>query len=1252
MTTPPPHFRPVTDLQKTILLASLEPGPEPLYIQQRVLAVSASGEELRTAWNDLVLHHSILRAQFSIQGSTIRQFHLNTWTDAFAHSTAADSTEARAIYDREYSTAFEFDCPHPLWRLHFVETPEQTALCITVHHITIDDRTFSLLLHQLNDRLAGKPLPPTAQFHDYLDWLQAQDFSHLKRPWKEYAAPLSETTLLPENDDPSGPAIRLPVSLAAPDRLRRFAADNELTPNTIMLGAWAFVLSRLTFQEPICFGAVRAGTANTIPGSKTLAGPLLKTLPFIQPVPNAQTTLEYLQDVRKRWKFLYGIDHCSLDNLLDWAGIDTPPFTTLLNYVKPSGPPTLLARRNRVSVPTLGIADNGKTFTIELITPARHESICRAAAKALPQVIEQFIGSDQPLENIELCPNETAGRLKHSQGPTENFPEQTLAALIEQALSRFAEHTALGGTYQKTYSELDHDSRALAARLTDLPAGARIAIALPAGPQCTTAILAAARTGRPFICLNPDSPPADLQQVLDLVDPACVITRPQTTISSNWNVLQFPKTLPDGPQTITAPVTPHDLAYLVHTSGSTGTPKVIQIEQHSTANLIQSMLPVYGLKPGDRRTQLAQPGPDFFIAETLITLCGGATLVFNNCSTTLSTREFFEELRTSSITITSLSSSYWRELVSGLSENTSVIPPSLRMVIVGMETVDPDMLRTWTRLAPRHIKLLNVYGPSETTMIATVADLSSGLPDGETQVPIGRPISNTAAYIMDRAGRLMPPEAAGEICIAGAGVMRGYTAQPHPLPANPQDTRPDFARLYRTGDFGRFNANGELVFIGRRDNQVKIRGHRIELGTVELHLSRAAGGAQSVALAVPRARRHILTGFIEADHPVDTEALRTALRETVKEAFIPSVIHALPAFPRLPNGKMDRQALFKEATRQQTDSPESHQTDDPQLNKLITCWNRALDTTGSAPDSNFFDMGGTSIDAMALFADIEKELHALLPISTLITHPTPRLLLGQIQQAPPEFETVTAFKKSGTNQPIFLLHDIHGESLAFRHFSSNISPDHPVYTLQSPLLNGRYSPRTSVEEMAGYQIKKMRSVQPNGPYALGGYSFGGIIALAMAQQLVRDGHDVSHIFILDSKASGNLRKPRPKRRLKRRIKRFLKKVGRQQRRSFLRNTQGWLFHTRLRLGLELRPGLLRQYISWHHWHAAKAYVPQPLPVDITLICTEGKADKKIAGWKKCTTKNLIIHRLPGDHDALFRLPNARTAADIVNNSLA
>jgi thioesterase domain-containing protein/acyl carrier protein len=421
------------------------------------------------------------------------------------------------------------------------------------------------------------------------------------------------------------------------------------------------------------------------------------------------------------------------------------------------------------------------------------------------------------------------------------------------------------------------------------------------------------------------------------------------------------------------------------------------------------------------------------------------------------------------------------------------------------------------------IRLLNAYGPTETTVTATACEIA--LRPGETttyqRVPIGRPLANRAIYILDQHSNPVPIGVRGHLHIGGAGLARGYlnrpdltaeTFVPDPFSAEPG------ARMYKTGDLARYRPDGNIEFLGRADHQVKIRGFRIELGEIEAALGQHPAVRDAVVLAredAPGEKR--LVAYAVADSTSDE--LRRFLKDKLPEPMVPAVVVLLEALPVTPNGKLDRRALpAPDRSRPELDKVFVAPRDDLE-SQLAHIWEEVLGVRPVGATDNFFELGGHSLLAVRLFAVIEKQLGRKLPLTTVFQGATVEHLAGVLRQqaAPGPQSSLVAIQPGGSKRPLFLVHPAGGHVFPYIHLAKYLGPDQPCYGLQARGVEDGQDPHTRIEDMAATYIQAMQTVQPAGPYLLGGWSMGGVVAFEMAQQLHAQGQSVALLALLDGR---------------------------------------------------------------------------------------------------------------------------------------
>jgi thioesterase domain-containing protein/acyl carrier protein len=431
----------------------------------------------------------------------------------------------------------------------------------------------------------------------------------------------------------------------------------------------------------------------------------------------------------------------------------------------------------------------------------------------------------------------------------------------------------------------------------------------------------------------------------------------------------------------------------------------------------------------------------------------------------------------------------------------------------------PEVLKLWQRTPVNSIRLLNAYGPTETTITATAFEIAPNATD--QRVPIGRPLANRAIYILDQHGHPVPIGVHGHLHIGGAGLARGYlnrpdlTAEkfiPDPFRAEPG------ARMYKTGDLARYRPDGNIEFLGRVDHQVKIRGYRIELGEIEAVLGQHPAVREAVVLAredAPGEKR--LVAYVVADSTADE--LRRFLKDKLPEYMVPAVVVLLEALPVTPNGKVDRRALpVPDRSRPELEKAFVAPRDDLEL-QLAHIWEEVLGVRPVGVTDNFFELGGHSLLAVRLFALIEKRLGRKLPLTAVFQGATVEHLAGVLRQpvTPGPQNSLVPIQPGGSKQPLFLVHPAGGHVFPYVHLVKFLGPDQPCYGLQARGVEDEQDPHTRIEDMAAWYIQALQTVQPTGPYLLGGWSMGGVVAFEMAQQLHAQGQRVALLALLDGR---------------------------------------------------------------------------------------------------------------------------------------
>jgi amino acid adenylation domain-containing protein len=650
---------------------------------------------------------------------------------------------------------------------------------------------------------------------------------------------------------------------------------------------------------------------------------------------------------------------------------------------------------------------------------------------------------------------------------------------------------------------------------------------------------------------------------------------------------------------------PSNLAYMIYTSGSTGRPKGVQIEHRSLVNLLCCMRREPGFCASDTLLAVTTMAFDIAGLEMFLPLFAGGRVVIASRETTSNGGLLMQCLERSRATVMQATPATWRLLIESGWQGDSGLK-----VLVGGDVLSAELGRA---LVSRCREVWNIYGPTETTIWSSIYRV-----DGreERVVPIGRPIGNTDFYILDDSQQRVSPGEVGELYIGGEGVARGYfersglTAErfvPDCFRSRPG------ARLYRTGDLARCGRDGNLHFLGRTDHQVKIRGFRIEPGEIEAVLSLHPAVLNSIVVARENASGDkCLVAYFVADvkQTVTPAELRQHFRGKVPEYMVPAAFVRLPALPLTANGKVDRAVLpsphISDFQSDQDYVPPSNSVE----RKLVVIWEDVLGVKPIGIRTSFFDFGGNSLVAVRLFAKMQPVLGRELPISTLFQAPTIEKLAKEMrpQTGSESYPTVVPINAGGSKPPFFCAHGGLGGTLYLGPLASHLGLDQPFYGIESEGLDGAAMRYSTVEEMASHYISEIRIIQPHGPYFLGGYCLGGIIALEMAQQLLRRGEQVAIVAQLSTPLQFNrLENPAP-RSMQTRLRLLLRRPVRviKDRLFVLQHslrTRAAMSTYPLILGSGLRiPRRLRiMYVIRMLGRAEQNYVPKPYPEALTLF---------------------------------------------------
>lgn len=832
--------------------------------------------------------------------------------------------------------------------------------------------------------------------------------------------------------------------------------------------------------------------------------------------------------------------------------------------------------------------------------------------------------------------------------------DRSIHELIEARVVKTPQAIAIeDGSLRFTYAELNQRANQLAHFLRKKSVGPEVpvAVCLKRSPELLIALLSVLKAGGACVPLDPDYPSERLSHILRDSGAPILITRAEllstvgVTDAEVLTIESLGKPLAaESSENLQVETTPASLAYVIYTSGSTGTPRGVQLTHGGLVNHGIASIDVYGLTASDRVLQFASISFDIAIEEIIPTWFAGGCVIPRGEQVPLTAAEFLRWIEAHKITVLDLPTAYWHELVHELAESDQTLPESLRLIIVGGEKASSSAYSAWLKAGGARVRWVNTYGPTEASVIATAyePDPKKSFPDN---LPIGRAIANVRLYVLDADLQPAPIGSPGELHIGGVGLARGYLNHPEltaaKFIADPFCDEPK-ARMYKTGDMVRRLPDGNLEFVGRIDFQVKIRGFRVELGEIETVLERHPAVAQAVVIAREAGGGKQLAAYIiAAPSGVAANELRSYLKKQLPEYMVPADFVFMASFPLTPNGKVDRRALPEPQPNESVRAGSFVAPRNEFESKMAGVWAQVLGRESVGIRDNFFDLGGHSLLALRLTARIEKEFGKKLTLTALIQAPTVEDMVRLVQAGDVSWSPLVALQSAGTKPPFFFVHGLGGTVMRFHELARHMAPDQPFLCFQAQGMDGKLPALDQVDSMAELYLEHLRKAQPTGPYYLGGYSFGGLVAVEVARRLVEAGQEVALLALVDTYfVSQQSDSPSL-------LDRFFS-LSSAQKLAYLKKRA-----TRYRRGIKRRIDALSlpravKAVREACAVAEQKYRPSVFPGSVTLFRASEKAlrglDGAQNGWQQYAAGGMEVHEIDGDHGNILNEPNVRQLA--------
>jgi amino acid adenylation domain-containing protein/non-ribosomal peptide synthase protein (TIGR01720 family) len=1015
------------------------------------------------AWGRVASRHPVLRTSFvwkrverpvQVVHQTLEySFRRHDWRQS---SRPQQEQLVKDYLDSELRRCFDPSMPEAVG-ISLCRTADDTYhLICSYSRLLLDERSVRFLMGELFVLYDGlcrgedRPLEERSSYRDYIAWLGQQDLSKAAAFWKtmleDFSPPaaLVEALLpddLTDSEDEYGQR-QLQFSPSVIARWQSMMAARSLAVTTLLQGAWALLLSRYSGEQRIVLGLTISTRSASPAIAETMLGPLTNTLPLLVKVDEESITADWLAELQARQLGLRPYEYNSLDQIRGWINqpgeqplfessliLDSaaafPPLSS--ETLELSNPQSLVRPELPLRIEVLSTSD--PTVRIAYRRRSFDDGEIERRLRHLETILETMV--DNPAARIGDLPllsqaeqREILIEWNRTESKSEN--RRCLHELIEERVEAAPEAVALIYEEQRiSYRELDRRANRLAHYLRALGVGpeTRVGLYLNRGLEVIVAILGVLKAGATYVPLDPAYPLERLAYMLEDAQVIALISERELLerLPSYWGqiitidadcdlVSRFGAEPPIGGALAGNP------AYIIYTSGSTGRPKGVIVSHRSVANRLLSLIAAYGLDPGHRILQFLSLSFDAAAEEIFLSLLSGAGLVLHRNPTELPPDQLIDECDRLGVTILHSVPTYFDQLANGSSAAGRTALNSGRLLIAGGESFGVEQVEKWMLLAPRS-RVVNAYGPTEATITSTVYEVPVDLSTIQgARVPIGKPVGDTQTYILNEQQAPVPVGVAGELCISGVGLARGYlnradlTAERFiPNPFNERRGE----RMYRTGDLCRYRSDGKIDFIGRRDRQVKLKGHRIELGEIEAVLTRHSGvGAAAVIVSDEESGNQHLVALVvplrepEGGAPVELSAksLRLHLKEGLPDHMIPARFMIVDALPLMPSGKIDRKRLpmVERSDRQLEQGFVAPRT--PVEETLVEIFKQILRRDRVGVHDNFFELGGDSILSIQIIARANEAGLGLTPKHMFQHQSIAELAAVAGSGAPPEAE--------------------------------------------------------------------------------------------------------------------------------------------------------------------------------------------------------------------------------------------------------
>ncbi|MGY4689620.1 amino acid adenylation domain-containing protein [Salibacterium sp. K-3] len=988
-------------LQKGMLFHTIHQPDAELYVQQLCFRVEGTLDIalFKTAWNNVISKHEALRTTFHWKESdkVLQVVHKELdfpWVVRdWCYSGQPPIEFAKDIRKQGINVT-----DGPLMNFHLLCEEDSYYVIWTFHHLLMDGWSMPIVLNDVitiyTSLLKGEMpyLEEAPQYHRYISWLNQQDLASARHFFKKTLQEVSEPSYLLHAEYHNAKQDRhADYILDSVFRMKveELAKERNVTPFSIFQGAWALVINSITDQKDVLFGSVMSGRQPEIQGVDKIVGPFINTLPLRVTLQEDYSLLSIIQAVQSEQSQLSQFDYTPLYEVQKLSEVESSLFDSIVVFENYPFDHKMFNTEELGFWITDFVVEEKSSFPLSLAIIPYEDQF------ALRFHYDSNIFSETVIEDIKkqmvLCLEAITHDITRTVDSIQliNAPAQlaavegdieagTLFESFEKQAKRTPQKVAVkNNEVAYTYHELLLKSQKLAQHLLDkgLINEDRVAIYMKKSPESIIALLGILKAGGVYVPLDAKMPKERISYILNDSKARFVVTLGDIPSSHVVPTIRLEDTFSVELRDHQMDFSPEQTAYIMYTSGSTGKPKGVNVTHSAALQHYEAFAKTFNICEEDVVLQFGTLTFDPSLEQVFPTLLRGGCVVVKKDDDMWSAKNFTDNVNRDHITIANLPTPYWNEIVNYyvLADKTLVMD-SLRLLAVGGDTLSVRQAEKWYRIYEGNAELCNFYGPTEIVTTCSYYPLKKNDLPGEGTVPIGYPFPGRALYVLDSMGRAVSVGQTGELYIGGSILASGYFNVPERTAESfiPDPFRQmEGARMYKTGDLARILENGTVQFLGRKDDQVKVRGFRVEVGEIEKALLSISMIKEALVVVGGSDQRKRIYAYVTTNEDTKERMIKTKLKEYLPDYMIPNRIVLIEALPLLTNGKIDKQSLPK-VNETNKDRSEYRAAVNDRQKKLVEVWEEVLQVQSISTTDNFFELGGDSIIAMQIVARCQE----------------------------------------------------------------------------------------------------------------------------------------------------------------------------------------------------------------------------------------------------------------------------------------